>query len=96
MFAPAHTRILRLELQERIELTRGCWGSMPVFLRQRLSVERLHSVERTARNRTRGTFTEYLCTSRRGKAHSIHGFGSRPISRRAPVLKSASERLYCL
>jgi hypothetical protein len=42
MFAPAHARILRLELQERIELTRGCWGSMPVFLRQKLSVERLH------------------------------------------------------
>ena len=60
MFAPVHARILRLELQERIELTRGCRGSMPVFLRQKLSVEGLHGVERTARNRTRDTFTEDL------------------------------------
>jgi hypothetical protein len=44
MFATAHARILRLELQERIELTRGCWGSTPVFYRQRLSVAGLHCV----------------------------------------------------
>ena len=30
MFAPAHARILRLELQERIELTRGC-GDVCLF-----------------------------------------------------------------
>jgi hypothetical protein len=44
MFAPAHAGILGLELQERIELTRGYWGSMPVLLRRKLSVERLHCV----------------------------------------------------